>query len=121
MLTKYEVQVIFIPEESGSLTLNIQGCLIFLVTILQEEEQKLQTPNQEVNHPYMLEAYPEVWAENFSPGMAKNQVPIIVVPQAKGIICQIKAVCHPKGDTNLLTRTHQSAVVDKNPQSVSVL
>jgi hypothetical protein len=73
-LTKLRAQIIFTQGGPISLTVRKPNALIMTVTMPTESEWKLYP----MKPTFLLEKFPDVWAEKGTPGLAHNQAPIMV-------------------------------------------
>ena len=79
LLTKLGAQTTLAPRKPESLTLGSQSALMMAMTVPSEGEWYLYSSGREqINPPSLLKEFPDVWAEEGAPGLAKNHAPIIV-------------------------------------------
>ena len=79
LLTMLGAQITFAPRKPASVTLGSQLALVMALTMPREDEWCLYSSGREqINLPRLLKAFPDVWTEKVPPGLAKNQVCIVV-------------------------------------------
>ena len=79
LFTKLGAQITFAPGKPASLTLWSQLALMMAVTVPREDEWCLYSSGREqINPPSLLKEFPDVWAEERPPGVAKTHASIVV-------------------------------------------
>jgi hypothetical protein len=94
LLCKLETQITF--DSDGTTTLNLRGpeAKTLILTVKQEEEWQLYVPEGRLLEiPKLPFKIPGVWAEDNSPSLAQNVLPV-VVELKPGATCEPETVLH---------------------------